>query len=163
MPRLIHEQQDRTWGSPVPRCKKTQLDHNGFVRSAAFLYRLRTPDDVKLADLYGDSKLYMDLLLRSGLSLNRTIGTATDKVTSLGKAQEESTSTDAYGRTWQVKLWAIPFDDSYLVTMNLPTPEGYVAMIMTARGNGAGRDTGTAEAAGQFCVRHIRSHAAALA
>jgi serine protease Do len=136
LPRVIYEQQDRNWGLLAsPQVQETQLDHNGFVRSSASLYRLRAPDNVKLADLYGDSKVYMDLLLRSGLALNRTVGTATDKVTSLGKAQQEFTNTDAYGRTWQVKIWAVPFDDNYLVTMNLPTPEGYVALIMRAGGS----------------------------
>ncbi len=134
-PRMIREQQDRNWGVAGPQLQTARLENNGFVRSGGFLYRLRAPDDLKLAALYGDSKLYLDLMLRSWYSLNRTVGTASIKVTSLGKAVEESTSTDAWGRTWQVRIYAIPFDDLYLVTMNLPTPEGYVAMFLPARGS----------------------------
>jgi serine protease Do len=134
-PRMIREQQDRNWGVAGPQVQTAQLENNGFVRSGGFLYRLRAPDDLKLATLYSDSKLYMDLMLRGGYSLKRTVGSASIKVTSLGKAVQESTSTDAWGRTWQLKIYAVPFDDIYLVTMNLPTPEGYVAMFLPARGN----------------------------
>ena len=134
-PRMIREQQDRNWAVAGPQIQTAQLENNGFVHSGGFLYRLRAPDDLKLAILYGDSKLYLDLMLRGGYSLKRTVGGATIKVTSLGKAVQESTGTDAWGRTWQVKIYAIPYDDLYLVTMNLPTPEGYVAMFLPARGN----------------------------
>lgn len=133
-PRVIREQQDRNWGVSGPQVQSAQLENNGFVRSGGFLHRLRAPDDLKLATLYGDSKLYMDLLLRGGYTLNRTVGTASIKVTSLGKAVEESTSSDAWGRTWQVKVYAVPFDDIYLVSLNLPTPEGYIAMILPSQG-----------------------------
>jgi serine protease Do len=133
-PRMIREGQDRNWAIVGPQVREARLDNNGIVRFGGFLFRLRAPDDVKLAALYADSKLYMDLMLRGGYSLNRRIGSATIKVTSLGKAQEEFTYTDAWGRTWQEKIWAIPYDDLYLVTMNLPTPEGYAAMFMVTRG-----------------------------
>ncbi len=133
MPRLIREQPDKNWGIASPQAKEARLDNYGFVRSAGFLYRLRLPDNVKLATLYSDSKLYMDLLLRGGYSLSRSVGTDSVKVTSLGKAVEESNFTDSYGRTWQVKIWAVPFDDASLVTLNLPTPEGYAALIILVR------------------------------
>ena len=133
-PRMIREGQDRNWRIVGPQVKVAQLENNGFVRYGGSLFRLRAPDNVKLAALYGDSKLYMDLMLRGGFSLNRQIGTASIKVTSLGKAQDEYTKTDAWGRTWQVKIWAIPYADIYLLTMSLPTPEGYAAMFIPARG-----------------------------
>ncbi len=133
MPRLIREQQDKNWSVVSPQMKEARLDNFGFVRYAGFLYRLRLPDNVQLATLYSDSKLYMDLLLRGGYTLTRSVGSDSVKVTSLGKAVEESSFTDSYGRTWQIKVWAVPFDDAYLVTMNLPTPEGYAALLMLAR------------------------------
>ncbi|HTY95212.1 MAG TPA: serine protease [Steroidobacteraceae bacterium] len=134
MPRVIHQQQDRNWVLGSPQVQEARLDHNGFVRYGGFLYRLRLPDDVRLASLYSDSAVFMDLMLRSGYSLSRQVGTDSVKVTSLGKAIEESRHTDNYGRLWQVKIWAIPFDDAFLVTLNLPTPEGYASLFMTARG-----------------------------
>jgi serine protease Do len=132
MPRVIREQQDKNWGVASPQMKEARLDNFGFVRYAGFLYRLRLPDNMKLAALYSDSKLYMDLMLRGGYSLSRSVGSDSVKVTSLGKAVEESSFTDNYGRTWQIKIWAVPFEDAYLVTMNLPTPEGYAALFMLA-------------------------------
>ncbi|HTV80499.1 MAG TPA: serine protease [Steroidobacteraceae bacterium] len=142
-PRLIHEAQDRNWAIASPQLQSAQLENNGFVRSGGFLHRVRVPDDLKLANLYGDSKLYMDLMLRAGFNLKRTVGTASIKVTSLGKAVQESAYTDTWGRNWQIKIYAIPFDDIYLVTMNLPTPEGYAAMFLPARG--AAKDVTLAE------------------
>ncbi len=142
-PRLIREEQDRNWGVTGPQVKDAQLENNGFVRYGGFLLRLRAPNDTKLATLYGDSKLYMDMMLRSGFSLNRTIGSAHIKVTSLGRAIEESTSVDTWGRTWRVKIFAVPYDDAYVVTMSLPTPEGYAAIFMTVRS--VGKDVLVAE------------------
>jgi hypothetical protein len=51
------------------------------------------------------------------------------KVVSLGKALEQTDYTDNYGRLWRVLVWSLPFDDSILVTLNMPTPEGYATLI----------------------------------
>jgi serine protease Do len=134
MPRVIHQQQDHNWALAAPQVQEERLESNGFVRGTGFLFRLRLPDNVHLATLYGDSKLFMDLMLRSGFALKRQVGSDSVKVTSLGKALEESGFTDNYGRVWQIKIWAVPYDDAYLVTLNLPTPEGYASVFMTARG-----------------------------
>lgn len=71
----------------------------------------------------------MDLLLRSARPLHRKVGSDSVKVISLGKATEQSDYTDNFGRLWRVLVWSLPFDDSILVTLNLPTPEGYAALI----------------------------------
>jgi serine protease Do len=129
-PRRIQEGQDRRWGTVVPKDIQTaQLDHNGYVRYGGGIFELRAPDDIKLAGLYADSKTFMDLILRSAANIRRRIGTDAVKVTSLGKAREEFVKTDSYGRSWNFKIWAVPFDDYYLVTMSLPTPEGMVSVF----------------------------------
>ena len=129
-PRHIREAQDHRWVASIQKDVATaQLDHNGFIHHAGGTYELRAPDDVKLATLYSDSKLFMDLMLHSAYDVRRHIGTDSVRVTSLGKAREEYTKTDAYGRNWLFKIWAVPFDDAYLVTMNLPTPEGMVSLL----------------------------------
>jgi serine protease Do len=129
-PRRIEERrEDRIWIAALPTTQKAQLDHNGFVQFGSGLFRLHAPDDVPLATLWGDSKLFMDLLLRSGLALQRNVGGDEVKLTSLGKAQEEFPYRDKYGRPWQVKIWPIAFDDTYLISFNLPTPEGYVSLL----------------------------------
>jgi len=129
-PRRIQEAQDRRWVAAAPKEIQTaQLDHNGFVRYGAGMFEVRAPDDVKLATLYGDSKVFMDLMLRSGYDVRRHIGSEPVKVTSLGKAREEFTRADSYGRTWHFQIWSIPYDDLTTVSMSLPTPEGLVAMF----------------------------------
>jgi hypothetical protein len=134
-PRVVRESQDGLWGASGEQTQTFQLDHNGFVEIYHGIVRLRRPDDVSLARLYGDSSLYMDLLLK-GYAVRRQVGSESVKVTSLGKAQWSSTHTDAYGRTWQVNVWAEPWADTVLVMMSLPTPEGYVALILpTASGH----------------------------
>ena len=132
-PHRIQERQDRRWVATVPKDIQTaQLDNNGAVLSGAGMFRLRAPDDLKLATLYGDSKLFMDLMLRSGFAIHRQVGSDSIKLTSIGKARAESTNTDSYGRTWLVKIWDIPFLDLSVVTFSLPTPEGYVSLFNTA-------------------------------
>ena len=127
-PRVIRESQDGLWRANAEQTQTFQLDHNGFIEIYRGFVRLRRPDDISLAALYGDSKLYMDLLLK-GYAVRRQVGSESVKVTSLGKARWNSTHTDAYGRTWQVNIWDEPWADAVLLTMSLPTPEGYVALI----------------------------------
>jgi len=105
---VVRESQDGLWGASGEQTQTFQLDHNGFVEIYHGIVRLRRPDDVSLARLYGDSSLYMDLLLK-GYAVRRQVGSESVKVTSLGKAQWSSTHTDAYGRTWQVNVWAEPW------------------------------------------------------
>jgi serine protease Do len=138
-PRRIEERrEDRIWTAGLPTTKRAELDHNGFVQFGNGMFRLRAPDDVPLATLWGDSKLFMDMLLRSGLGLQRNVGGDEVKMTSLGKAQEEIPYRDKYGRLWEIKIWPIAFDDSELISLNLPTPEGYVSLL--AKGSSALKD-----------------------
>jgi serine protease Do len=125
-PRLIREDPNKVWVANAPQVQTVQLDRNGFVELTNGFVRLRAPDGVSLATLYGDDKLYMDLLLKA-YTLRRTVGSDSVRVTSLGKPKAVSHFTDRWGRTWQVRDWAIPYDDQILTAASLPTPEGYVA------------------------------------
>lgn len=127
-PRVIHEGQDGLWTGAGEQVQSFQLDHNGFVQLTGGIARLRRPDDVSLAALYADSRLYMDLLLK-GYAVRRQVGSESVKVTSLGKAQWSESHTDAWGRSWQTLGWNEPWSDQILVVTRLPTPEGYVALI----------------------------------
>jgi len=129
LPRLIHETADRRWALDDSQTSTVQLPANGFVIGGGGSIRLRAPDNVALKDLYGDSKLYMDLLLQGALPLRRQVGTDSVKVTSLGKAVEHESYTDSYGRAWQLLAWAIPFNDTYIISFNLPSPEGYASLV----------------------------------
>jgi serine protease Do len=127
-PQLLHEDPNRVWVLGAPTRQTVQLDNNGFVELAGGLLRLRVPDDIRLGTLYGDDKLYLDLLLKAH-TLRRTVGSDSVRVTSLGTPKTASRFTDRWGRTWQVRDWAIPYDDQILSLASLRTPEGYVATL----------------------------------
>jgi hypothetical protein len=71
----------------------------------------------------------MDMLLK-GVPLQRTVGSDAVRITSLGNAKEDLLQTDEYGRIWQLRTWSVPYSDSMLITMSLPTPDGFVLMLM---------------------------------
>ncbi|HME39620.1 MAG TPA: serine protease [Steroidobacteraceae bacterium] len=131
-PRSIEERTDGAWGVSDPKPQRSELDQKGYVETAPFpgatLVRLRMPDEVKWADLYTDSKLFMDLVLK-GMPIRRAVGSDSVRVTSLGKAAADTTFSDTYGRTWQVRTWQVPYNDSVVVSIALPTPQGYVAIV----------------------------------
>jgi serine protease Do len=129
-PRLMHEDANKGWVANAPQMQTVQLDANGFVEQSAGFVRLRVPDGMSLATLYGDDKLYLDMLLKAHV-LRRAVGSDSVRVTSLGKPQHSAHFTDRWGRTWQVRDWAIPYDDQILTAVSLPTPEGYVAALIT--------------------------------
>lgn len=127
-PQLLHEDPNKIWVGMTEQRHTVQLDGNGFVELSGEFLRLRAPDDVRLGRLYGDDKLYMDLLLKA-YELKRTVGSDSVRVTSLGEPKGVSQFTDRWGRTWQVRDWAIPYDDQMFSLVSLPTPEGYVAAL----------------------------------
>jgi serine protease Do len=90
--------------------------------------RLKAPDDISGADLIADSKQFMDQLLK-GYPVSRPVGTDSVRVTSMGKASEESWFVDDYLRKWQIRSWLVPFNDTVIITVALPTPDGMVMMM----------------------------------
>lgn len=131
-PTLLHRNSSGTWVTSSTSESKGTLPHNGYVSKAVvgsqLMFHLRKPDDVSARQLYGDSKLFMDLLLQ-GAPLQRRVGSEQIKVTSLGKPTEEHTFTDAYQRRWQVRVWPMAYDNTMLIAFLLPVPDGYSAMF----------------------------------
>jgi serine protease Do len=148
-PKLISQSDGGTWALVGDAPHKVQLDRNGYLQQGAtnnvFLVRLKAPDDVSGADLIADSKQFMDLLLK-GYPVSRPVGTDAVRVTSMGKATEESWFTDDYQRKWQIRHWLVPFNDTVIITVALPTPDGMVMMMSQAPT--ALRDTVTKEMEG---------------
>jgi len=124
-------EENGNWVMVGSKPRSVQLDHNGFVELSGDMVRLHAPDDVGLSSLYGDSKRDMDLFLKA-YALHRDIGSESVRVTSLGTARKQSTYTDSYGRIWRSRAWAIPYDDSMLTVISLPTPEGYAGIYFRA-------------------------------
>lgn len=135
-PRILAKQRDGTWDAVMPgERRQAEIGKNGYVSFGTmgnFLYmRLEAPEDVPLARLHADSKLFMDLLLR-GLYFSRSFGAERVRITSLGRAKEEAIHVDGYRRKWQVRRWSIPHSDETIVTYALPLPGGYAILLNAA-------------------------------
>ncbi len=134
-PTLLHRSSNGTWIIAGTNETKSTLAHNGFVAKAAvgsqLMFHMRKPDDITSKQLYGDSKLFMDLLLKAA-PLQRHVGAEQVKVTSLGKPSVERVFTDAYRRRWQVREWPMAYDNAVLIAFLLPVPDGYAAMMRIA-------------------------------
>jgi serine protease Do len=131
-PKLISQSDGGTWMLVGDAPRKVELDKNGYLQQVitnnVFFVRLKAPDDVSGADLIVDSKRFMDLLLK-GYPVSRPVGTDSVRVTSMGTASEESWFTDDYLRRWQIRSWLVPFNDTVITTVALPTPDGMVMMM----------------------------------
>jgi hypothetical protein len=105
-PHLIVKAKDGNWDAYHPKeTREAVLGNNGRLvygnlGSAVFMY-LRKPDNIPLETFYGDSKLFMDLILKGG-GRYREIGPESIKITSMGRAFEDYRFTDSYGRIWMV-------------------------------------------------------------
>ena len=134
-PRLIMKGKDGNWDAYYPSgTRDADLGNNGHLTygtlgSTVFLY-VRKPDDVPLETLYGDSKLFMDTILK-GCGRYRAIGPENIKITSMGRAFEDYRFTDSYGRVWMVRSWLVEYDDRKVVTFSLPVPGGCIVMMRT--------------------------------
>jgi serine protease Do len=131
-PKLITQSDGGTWTLVGDAPRKVQLDKNGYLQQGVtnnvFIVRLKAPDDVSGASLIADSKQFMDLLLK-GYPVSRPVGSDSVRVTSMGTASEESWFTDDYLRRWQIRSWLVPFNDTVITTVALPTPDGMVMMM----------------------------------
>jgi serine protease Do len=133
IPGLIARGDDGIWDSYTPsKPNSSDIGENGgftygSVGSSDFFY-FHAPDGMKTSALYGDSKLLMDTFLQ-GYPLYRTVASQRIKVTSMGKAAQEYTYTDHYGRKWVVRMWNIDYADEQLVVFALPVPGGMAGMI----------------------------------
>jgi hypothetical protein len=101
----------------------------GALGSTTFLY-IHKPEGIPLETFYGDSKLFMDMILKGG-DRYRDIGPENIKITSMGRAFEDDRFTDSYGRVWMVRTWLIEYDDRKVVTFSLPVPGGCIVMMRT--------------------------------
>jgi serine protease Do len=132
-PGLIGKGNDGNWA--VFSAKGTNdadLGNNGRITYGVIGYsvfmHIQKPDNVATDAFYGDSKLFMDLLLK-GLYIHRNVESEKIKITSMGKASLEYIFADSYGRKWVVREWLMEYNDRKVVIFLLPVPGGYVAMM----------------------------------
>lgn len=130
-PAIITRGNNGIWLFNEPHLERATFDHGGWadtaVRGQTILQHLRAPDDVKPTALYDDAPAYMRLALKA-MFLTRQVGTENIKITALGKSAQDAAFTDAWGRRWQLRVWPLPFINGYLVSMDLPVPDGYVSL-----------------------------------
>jgi serine protease Do len=138
-PRLISQRADGTWTADRLTYHQIELPMDGTVGYAdvqgARLLRLVRSAGASDDAFYGDSKAFMDLALKA-LDLRRAVGTDQVRATSLGPAKSDALYTDAYGRKWQERTWAVPFIDAYLICELLPTPDGYAGIVVFSQSSG---------------------------
>ncbi len=133
MPGLVAKGEDGFWDSYTSKKTSTnEISENGSVTYGGFgssdMVLFHKPDGVETAALFKDSKLLMDTMLK-GYPLYRTISSEKIRITSMGKAAEEYTYADHYGRKWLVRLWNIDYADRQVVLFALPVPGGFAGML----------------------------------
>jgi serine protease Do len=129
---VVIQQSNNNWKVEKPHFDSTDLPGDGSVAVAraagATLLRLRRGNQAADSAFFADSKSFMDIALKA-LNVTRAVGSDRVRVTSLGAAVSDVQTRDGYGRVWQERVWPIPFMNSYLVALLMPTPDGYAALI----------------------------------
>jgi len=132
-PTLVSQQQDGSWDVRSCEGETAHLSGDGEVwhckegGAGLTLFRISYPTGAPDTHRYSDSQEFIELLLK-GIMLPRVIGTQPVRITSLGSAPEDTLVHDHYGRTWQLRAWPLGFVELYLMSLALPTPDGYVGM-----------------------------------
>ena len=134
LPGIISKGEDGVWDMYLPSKAKTQtsdLGKNGSITfgpvNRTLLLHLEKPDNVSLKEIYKDSRLQMDNILR-GTAIYRSVGAEKVKITSLGKALRDEVYTDHYARHWLLRTWNVPYNDQVLLLFSLPVPDGFVGI-----------------------------------
>jgi serine protease Do len=133
MPGFVARGENGIWDVFTPRNTSTNdIGVNGSLTYGTLgsteLILFQKPDGIETSVLYKDSKLMMDYILQ-GDPLYRQIENENIKITSMGKAIEESTHTDRYGRKWLVRQWDIDYSDRQVALFVLPVPGGFAGML----------------------------------
>ncbi|MGQ0429432.1 MAG: trypsin-like peptidase domain-containing protein [Gammaproteobacteria bacterium] len=133
---IIAQQTNGEWDQvPANRVADVVLPPDGELgiaqSSGMSVLKLRKPSAVPLADLFTDSEVFMDLLLK-GMPLTRPIADQMVRITSLGPAASEEWHVDRYGRKWQLRTWSFGFVDMIASVLALPKPDGADLMLQIA-------------------------------
>lgn len=132
-PNIIWKRNDGNWIPFEPNeVNRADLGHNGMLSYGNMknttLFHLEKPDNISYQDFIHDGKMMMDDFLK-GVNVSRTIGSEKIRITSLGKPANEFNYKDQYGRVWIVRRWLIGYDDTGVIAMTLPTPDGSITML----------------------------------
>ena len=131
-PKLIVRGSDGKWIRTGFQSRNFALDDNGYVDIAVTgrnaLIHVSRPDDMDGAKFYGDAKLQMDLLAKTGM-FQRTVAGEKIKITSLGEPMSEAVHVDRWQRSWKVGVWPLLYANVEVVAYSLPVPDGSAMLI----------------------------------
>ena len=132
-PSLVVQADDGSWDVRGCQGSAASLTGDGRVwhcvdATGATLFRLTYPGSEADGHRYQDSKGFLDLLLKA-IPVPRMVGPQAVRITSLGPARRDTLVHDRYGRIWQQRIWSLGYADVYLITIALPTPDGYVGIV----------------------------------
>ncbi len=132
-PTLVAQSGDHIWEASDGESEdEFDLPNGGKVSVRYFrgvgLFVLKRGNEASDDGFYSDSRAFADVLLKAA-KLSRPVGSQAIRVTSMGSASQEVPLVDRFGRKWQMRTWPVGFLDFELVTLALPTPEGYVGML----------------------------------
>jgi serine protease Do len=136
-PTLLSEQDGGAWDAHSCTTEEaTPLADDARVwhckdEDVASLFRLQFAGTGVDERHYRDTKEFMDFLLK-GVKTPRMVGQQAVRITSFGPAQQDTIIHDHYGRAWQLRVWSLGYVDGYILTLALPTPDGYVGFEASA-------------------------------
>ena len=131
-PMLIVRGSDGEWTRAGAQSRNFALEGNGYVAIAGAgrngLIHVSRPENMDGAKYYGDAKLRMDLLARTGM-FQRTVAGEKIKITSLGEPASETVHVDRWQRSWRVDVWPMPYANILVVAYSLPVPDGSAMLL----------------------------------
>ena len=137
-PMLICQDEDNFWKAFETETETTDLKKDGWVEygniAGITFFGIRRPKNLKLKDLYDDSKILTDLMLK-GIPISRNVAGENIKIKSFGKSDFSEDYMDNYNRKWIINKWDMKYNDSQLVTFSLPVPGGVVGMVAMSTTN----------------------------
>jgi S1-C subfamily serine protease len=135
VPALIVRNSAGDWGLMQKEGNRMSLAANGYLQASVsghnFLMHLRRPDTLPAAKLYSDPVVLAEQLCKLGLFV-RPVGSEQVRITSLGKPLSDTVHVDHAQRRWQVRVWALPFANTRIITYALPVPDGYAILLRFA-------------------------------
>ncbi len=135
LPALIVRNSAGDWGLAQKEGNRMSLAANGYVQAGVsghnFLMHLRRPDNLPAAKLYSDPVALAEQLCKMGI-FTRPVGSEQIRITSLGKPATDTVYVDHSQRRWQLRVWALPFANTRIVTYSLPVPDGYAILMRFA-------------------------------
>lgn len=131
-PALVARNSNGEWAVAESNTTHVTLEDNGYIDAGLLgheiLFRIRRPDNLDPGVFYGDAKVRMDLMTRTGV-FQRPVGGQQIKITSMGKPESESEYVDRWHRRWQMDVWTMPFLNTRMVAYTLPLPDGCMVML----------------------------------